>query len=78
MKPEGCKLEFKYLWFSELVDVDAMTKAAKLGPDNGFAKTDVSSKIAGFVDYGPLKAATGKTEKDLTGTPPEALKQVRK
>jgi hypothetical protein len=38
----------------------------------------VSEKMAGILDFGPLMAATGKTQADLTGTPPAAQKLVRR
>jgi len=69
---------FKNLYFSEIIDVKAITEAARLGPRFGFAKEDVSSRMAGLIDFGPLMAATGKPQDQLTGTPPGALKQVRR
>jgi ABC-type nitrate/sulfonate/bicarbonate transport system substrate-binding protein len=78
LKPEVCRLAFKYMYFSEIIDEAAVTKATKLGVEFAFTKTDVSSKIAGIFDYGPLMAATGKTQKDLTTPPDAALKQVRR
>jgi hypothetical protein len=58
--------------------MDAMIKAAKLGPRFGFTKSDVSEKVAALVDFGPLMAATGKTQAQLTGTPQAAQKLVRR
>lgn len=78
LKPEVCRLAFKYMFFSEMIDETAITKAAKLGPEFAFAKTDVSGKIASMFDYEPIMAATGKSKKDLTTQPEAALKQVRR
>ena len=69
---------FRNLYFSEMIDVRAITEAAKLGPRFGYTKSDVSAKMAGLIDFGPLMAATGKTQQQLTGTPPGALKLVRR
>jgi ABC-type nitrate/sulfonate/bicarbonate transport system substrate-binding protein len=69
---------FRNLYFSEAIDVNAITAAAKLGPRFGYTKSDVSDKVAGIVDFGPLVAATGKTRTELTGTPPAAQKLVRR
>jgi ABC-type nitrate/sulfonate/bicarbonate transport system substrate-binding protein len=78
IKPAVAQESFRNLYLSETIDVDAMTKAAKLGPRFGFTKTDVSSKVAGLVEFGPLMAATGKTKAQLTGTPAAAQKLVRR
>jgi ABC-type nitrate/sulfonate/bicarbonate transport system substrate-binding protein len=69
---------FRNLYFSEAIDVKAITDAAKLGPRFGFTKSDVSDKISSIVDFGPLMAATGKTKEQLSGTPPAAQKLVRR
>ena len=78
IQPAVAQEAFKNLYFSEAIDVKAITDAAKLGPRFGFAKADVSSKVGGLIDFGPLMAATGKTQDQLTGTPSAALKQVRR
>lgn len=69
---------FRNLVFSEAIDLNAITAAAKLGPRFGYAKSDVSGKVTAAVDFGPLMAATGKTQTDLTGTPAAAQKLVRR
>jgi ABC-type nitrate/sulfonate/bicarbonate transport system substrate-binding protein len=69
---------FRNLYFSEAIDVKAITDAAKLGQRFGFTKTDVSDKVGGFVDFGPLMAATGKTKEQLSVIPPAAQKLVRR
>jgi ABC-type nitrate/sulfonate/bicarbonate transport system substrate-binding protein len=69
---------FRNLYFSEAIDVNAIVAAAKLGPRFGFTKTDVADKVTGFVDFGPLTAATGKTQAQLAGTPAAAQKLVRR
>jgi len=69
---------FRNLYLSEAVDVKAITAAAKLGPRFGFTKSDVSDKVAGLIDFGPLMAATGKTQDQLSGTPAAAQKLVRR
>jgi ABC-type nitrate/sulfonate/bicarbonate transport system substrate-binding protein len=69
---------FRNLYLSEAIDVKAITAAAKLGPRFGFTKSDVSDKVAGLVDFGPLMAATGKTQDQLSGTPAAAQKLVRR
>lgn len=69
---------FRNLYFSESIDVKAITAAAKLGPRFGFTKSDVSDKVAGLIDFGPLMAATGKTQDQLSGTPAAAQKLVRR
>jgi hypothetical protein len=66
------------LYFSETIDMNAISKAANLGPRFGYTKSDVSSKVAALVDFGPLMAAMGKTQAELTGTPPAAQKLVRR
>ncbi len=69
---------FRNLYFSESIDVNAITAAAKLGPRFGYTKSDVSEKVSGIVDFGPLMFASGKTQAQLTGTPPAAQKLVRR
>jgi ABC-type nitrate/sulfonate/bicarbonate transport system substrate-binding protein len=69
---------FRNLYFSEAIDVNAIMAAAKLGPRFGYTKSDVSNKVPGVVDFGPLMSATGKTQAQLTGTPPAAQKLVRR
>src|ERR1051325_489055 len=69
---------FKNLYFSEAIDMKAIADAAKLGPRFGYTKSDVSGKIAGLVDFGPLMAATGRTQDQLSGTPAAAQKLVRR
>ena len=76
--PAVAQEAFRNMVFSELIDMKAIVEAAKLGPRFGYTKADVSSKVAGLVDFGPLMAATGKTQDQLTGTPPAALKLVRR
>lgn len=78
IKPEVAALAFSNLYFSEMIDLRAIVGAAKLGPRFGYAKSDLSAKVPELVDFGPLMAATGKTKEQLTGTPPEALKLVRR
>ncbi len=78
IQPAVAQEAFRNLHFSEMIDVKAITEAAKLGARFGYTKSDVSSKVAGLVDFGPLIAATGKTQDQLTGTPPAALKLVRR
>jgi sulfonate transport system substrate-binding protein len=78
IKPDVTRLAYKYLYFSEILDTEALTKAARLGPEFDFTKTDVSGRINGIIDFDSLTAATGKSAKDLTGTPEAALKQVRR
>jgi ABC-type nitrate/sulfonate/bicarbonate transport system substrate-binding protein len=69
---------FRNMYFSETIDVNAMTKAAKLGPRFGYTKSDVSDKVTALADFGPLMAATGKTQAQLSGTPAAAQKLVRR
>lgn len=69
---------FRNMYFSESIDMDAMVRAAKIGPQFGYTKSDVADKIAALVDFGPLMSATGKTQAQLTGTPPAAQKLVRR
>ena len=78
IQPAVAQEAFRNLYFSEMIDVRAITEAAKLGPRFGYTKSDVSAKMAGLIDFGPLMAATGKTQQQLTGTPPGALKLVRR
>ena len=78
IKPDVAQESFRNLYLSEIIDVDAITKAAKLGPRFGYTKSDVSDKVATLVDFGPLMAATSKTQAQLTGTPPAAQKLVRR
>jgi ABC-type nitrate/sulfonate/bicarbonate transport system substrate-binding protein len=72
------KEAFRNLYFSEAIDVKAIKDAAKLGPRFGYTKTDGSDKVASIVDFEPLMSATGKTQAQLTGTPPAAQKLVRR
>ncbi|MBI2361741.1 MAG: ABC transporter substrate-binding protein [Deltaproteobacteria bacterium] len=78
IQPAVAQEAFRNLYFSEMIDVRAITEAAKLGPRFGYTKSDVSAKVAGLIDFGPLMAATGKTQQQLAGTPPGALKLVRR
>jgi ABC-type nitrate/sulfonate/bicarbonate transport system substrate-binding protein len=78
IKPTVAHESFRNLYFSETIDVDAMTKAARVGARFGFTKSDVSDKVASLIDFGPLMAATGKTQAQLTGTPAAAQKLVRR
>lgn len=76
--PEVADLSFKNQVFSERIDVKAIVSAAKLGPEFGFTKSDMSSKVEEFIDFGPLMAATGKSRADLIGLPKEAEALIRK
>lgn len=78
IKPAVAQEAFRNLYFSEMIDVRAITEAAKLGPRFGYTKSDVSAAVVKLIDFGPLMAATGKTQQQLTGTPPGALKLVRR
>jgi ABC-type nitrate/sulfonate/bicarbonate transport system substrate-binding protein len=78
IKPDVAEESFRNLYLSESIDVNAITAAAKLGPRFGFTRADVVDKVAALVDFGPLMAATGKTQAQLTGTPPAAQKLVRR
>ena len=78
IQPAVAQEAFRNIVFSEMIDVKAIVEAARLGPRFGYTKADVSSKVAGLIDFGPLMAATGKTQDQLTGTPPAALKLVRR
>ena len=78
IKPDVAKESFRNLYFSELIDLNAITAAAKLGPRFGYTKSDVSDKIAAVVDFAPLMDATGKAQAELTGTPAAAQKLVRR
>jgi NitT/TauT family transport system substrate-binding protein len=78
IKPDVAQEAFRNLYFSEAIDVNAITAAAKLGPRFGYTKSDVSDKVAALVDFGPLMAATGQTQAQLTGTPSAAQKLVRR
>ena len=78
IKPAVAQESFRNLYLSEIIDVDAIAKAAKLGPRFGYTKSDVSDKVAALIDFGPLTAATGKTRAQLTGTPAAAQKLVRR
>ncbi len=51
------------------LDLAAARAAAKYGPQFGYAKSDVSSSVASFVDASFLSAATGKTAGELTSRP---------
>jgi ABC-type nitrate/sulfonate/bicarbonate transport system substrate-binding protein len=72
------KEAFRNLYFSEAIDVKAIADAAKLGTRFGYSRSDVSAKVANLVDFGPLMAATGKTQAELSGTPQAAQKLVRR
>lgn len=78
IKPDVAKESFRNLYFSELIDLNAITAAAKLGPRYGYTKSDVSDKIAAVVDFAPLIDATGKAQAELTGTPAAAQNLVRR
>jgi ABC-type nitrate/sulfonate/bicarbonate transport system substrate-binding protein len=78
IKPAVAQESFRNLYFSEAIDVKAIEGAAKLGPQFGYTKADVSDKMKRLVDFGPLMAATGKTQAQLTGTPAAAQKLVRR
>jgi ABC-type nitrate/sulfonate/bicarbonate transport system substrate-binding protein len=78
IKPEVAQESFRNLYFSETIDLKAITEAAKLGPRFGYTRSDVADKVTALVDFGPLSAATGKTQAQLTGTPPAAQKLVRR
>lgn len=78
IKPAVADLAFDNLYFSEMIDLPAIIGAAKLGPQFGYAKTDLSAKVPDIVDFGPLMAATGKTREQLTGTPSEARALLRR
>jgi ABC-type nitrate/sulfonate/bicarbonate transport system substrate-binding protein len=76
--PEVARESFKNMYFSEMVDLDAIKKAAEIGSRFGYTKADVSNKVESVVDLAPLKAATGKNDSELIGTPPAAQKIVRR
>lgn len=78
IQPAVAHEAFRHVYFSEMIDVRAMTEAAKLGPRFGYTKADVSAAVGDLVDFGPLTAATGKTAQQLTGTPQDALKLIRR
>jgi sulfonate transport system substrate-binding protein len=78
IQPAVAQEAFRNLYFSEVIDVRAITEAAKLGPRFGYTKSDVSAAVADLIDFGPLMAATGMTKQQLSGTPAEALKLVRR
>ena len=78
IKPDVAKESFRNLYFSELIDLNAITAAAQKGPQYGYARSDVSGKIATVVDFAPLMDATGKAQAELTGTPAAAQKLVRR
>lgn len=78
IKPDVAQVAFRNLYFSEIVDMNAITGAAKLGPRFGYTKSDVSREVERIVDFGPLTGATGKSQAELTGTPPAAQKLVRR
>ena len=78
IKPNVAQLAFSGLYFSEMIDMGSITGAAKLGPQFGYTKKDVSGVVADFVDFGPLMAATGKSRKELSGTPAGASAVVRR
>ena len=78
IQPAVAHEAFRNLYFSEVIDVRAITEAAKLGPRFGYTKSDVSAAVGDLIDFGPLMAATGMTKPQLSGTPAEALKLVRR
>jgi ABC-type nitrate/sulfonate/bicarbonate transport system substrate-binding protein len=78
IQPAVAQEAFRNLYFSEVIDVRAITEAAKLGPRFGYTKSDVSAAVTDLIDFGPLMAATGMTKQQLSGTPAEALKLVRR
>lgn len=78
IQPPVAQEAFRNLYFSEMIDVRAITEAAKLGPRFGYTKSDVVAKVSDLIDFGPLMAATGKTRDQLSGTPAEALKLIRR
>lgn len=78
IQPAVAHEAFRNLYFSEMIDVRAITEAAKLGPRFGYTKSDVSAAVTDLIDFGPLMAATGMTKQQLTGTPSEALKLIRR
>ena len=78
IQPPVAQEAFRNLYFSEMIDVRAITEAARLGPRFGYTKSDVAAKVSDLIDFGPLMAATGKTLDQLSGTPAEALKLIRR
>lgn len=78
IKPAVARESFRNFYLSEMIDVRAITEAAKLGPRFGYTKSDVSAAVIDLIDFGPLMAATGKTKEQLSGTPAGALKLVRR
>lgn len=78
IKPAVARESFRNFYLSEMIDVRAITEAAKLGPRFGYTKSDVSAAVVDLIDFGPLMAATGKTKEQLAGTPAGALKLVRR
>lgn len=78
IQPAVAQESFRNMVFSEVIDAKAAVESAKLGPRFGFTKADVSAQVPGLIDFGPLMAATGRTQDQLTGTPPAALKLVRR
>lgn len=76
--PEVAALSFRNMVFSEKIDVNAIIGVAKLGPQFGFTKADMSGKVESLIDFGPLMAASGKSRGELTGPPKEALAIVRR
>lgn len=78
IQPPVAQEAFRNLYFSEMIDVRAITEAAKLGPRFGYTKSDVVARVSDLIDFGPLMAATGKTRDQLSGTPAEALKLIRR
>lgn len=78
IQPPVAQEAFRNLYFSEMIDVRAITEAAKLGLRFGYTKSDVVAKVSDLIDFGPLMAATGKTRDQLSGTPAEALKLIRR
>ena len=78
IQPSVAQEALRHIYFSEMIDVRAITEAARLGPRFGYTKADVSAAVSDLIDFGPLTAVTGKTAAQLTGTPPGALKLIRR
>lgn len=76
--PEAAREAFKHPYFSEMIDVRAITEAAQLGPRFGFTHADVSFKAGSLIEFAPLVAATGMGRRQLSGTPSEAQRLVRR
>lgn len=78
VSPEVAALAFRNMVLSERIDVQAIVGAAKLGPEFGFTRGDMSDKVEGLIDFGPLAAASGRSVADLRGPPLEALAALRR